>query len=177
MWTTLNSHAEWRLALALALCGFLACAGCVSTGSDATSRFPDSPRPAREVSDDRPPSVDRTQLTRPVVVHSVAATRVDAELARHAGAYFMKNAPEPLAIQVVVGEPIDPLERASSPAIVINGHVLSDTRVYGKQGTGLIAFLPDRKLIRDTNIVVVQWIGNEDATRSRELTFKASDIR
>lgn len=141
---------------------------------------PDAPRLAKPepVGKARPQTLDRSQLVKPVELRSVSVYKMDNKMAKLAGKNFLRKADNPLVIEVLVVEQIDPTPRASSPAIVLNGQTLINTRIHPVgNGDRLIAFLPDRKLIKDKNSVAVVWLGNETLTLSKHpLTFKATDI-
>jgi len=178
MWTILNSHVKYLsltvLLFAILLIGF---ASCTEAPSQEENYAPDAPRPPKAMMKDRPSPVDRTQLLKPVELVSVSVSKPDREMAKLAGANFMKTARDPLMIKVQVVEPIDPLPRASSPVIILNGENLINTWVLPEKYDTLIAFIPDRKLIKERNRVEVVWLGNEEATRSKQaLMFSSRDI-
>jgi hypothetical protein len=139
---------------------------------------PDGPRSAKPVDKDGPRTIDRSQLVKPVELESVSVYKMDEEMATLAGENFLRDADNPLVIEVLLVEQIDPTPRASSPAIVLNGQTLINTRLHPVgNGDKLVAFLPDHKLIKEGNTVAVVWLGNETLTLSkRPLTFKATDI-
>jgi len=141
---------------------------------------PDAPRTAdaEPVDTTKPRTIDRSQLTKSVELKSVSVYKMDSNMVKLAGKNFLNEADDPLVIEVIVTERIDPTPRASSPAIVLNGQNLINTRIHlVGNGDRLIAFLPDRKLIKDKNSVAVVWLGNETLTLSNHpLTFKATDI-
>lgn len=141
---------------------------------------PDAPRLTKPtpVSEARPQSIDRSQLVKPVELQSVSVYKMDEKMAKLAGKNFLRIAKDPLVIEVLVVEQIDPTPRASSPAIVLNGQTLINTRLHPVgNGDKLVAFLPDHKLIKERNTVAVVWLGNESLTLSKlPLTFKATDI-
>ena len=109
---------------------------------------------------------------------SVSVVKLDEKLVKLAGRNFLEGAKDPLAIRVRVAERIDPTPRASTPAIVLNGKNLINTRLsLTGEGNELIAFLPDRRMIKRENTIVVVWLGNETMTRTkRPLTFKVTDV-
>lgn len=139
---------------------------------------PDAPRPAKHVDDARPQAIDRSQLVKPVELKSVSVYEMDNKMAKLAGKNFLRKADNPIVIEVLVVEQIDPTQRASSPAIVLNGQTLINTRLHPVgNGDKLVAFLPDHKLIKERNTVAVVWLGNETLTLSKHpLVFKATDI-
>lgn len=171
MSTTLNFHVKaiLKLITAFMMIGIVSCCRVPA---------PDTPQPARPVVKERPRTIDRSQLVKPVELKSVSVYKMDKKMERLAGKNFLAKADNPLVIEVIVVERIDPTPRASSPAIVLNGKKLINTRLNPVgNGDRLIAFLPDRKLIKDRNSVAVVWLGNETLTLSkRSLTFKAADI-
>ena len=171
MSTTLNflGKAILKLITAFMMIGIVSCCRVPA---------PDTPQPARPVEKERPRTIDRSQLIKPVELKSVSVYKMDEKMQRLAGKNFLAKADNPLVIEVIVVERIDPTPRASSPAIVLNGQKLINTRLNPVgNGDRLIAFLPDRKLIKDRNSVAVVWLGNETLTLSKHpLTFKAADI-
>ncbi len=139
---------------------------------------PDGPQPIKPVDKDRPQTIDRSQLVKPVELQSVSVYKMDEEMAKLAGTNFLGKADNPLVVEVLLVEQIDPTPRASSPAIVLNGQTLINTRLHpAGNGDKLVAFLPDHKLIKERNTVAAVWLGNETLTLSkRPLAFKATDI-
>jgi len=143
-------------------------AGCVTIA-------PDAPRPAVTREERRPPAVEPSHL-RPVALVSIRAHRPDEKLARFAGPTFLRDARDPVAIEVKTEQPLPTEIRDASPAIVLNGELLADTWAF--QPDTLVAFLPDRARLRDVNSVEVVWIGAEQQTRSPSaLTFRRADVR
>lgn len=139
---------------------------------------PDSPRPARLAIEARPSTIDRSQLVKPVKLVSVSVVKLDEKLIKMAGRKFQKTARDPLAIRVRIAEPIDPTPRASSPVVVLNGNKIINTKPSPTgEGVELVAFLPDRGMIKRENTIAVVWLGNETLTRTkRPLTFKITDV-
>lgn len=139
---------------------------------------PDGPQPGKPVDKVRPRTIDRSQLVKPVELQSVSVYKMDEKMAKLAGENFLRNADNPLVIEVLLVEKIDPTPRASSPAIVLNGQTLINTRLHPVgNGDKLVAFLPDQNMIQEGNTVAVVWLGNETLTLSKHpLTFKATDI-
>lgn len=173
MSTILNSRA--RICCISALLTALVIVGPVSC---CKVPVPDSPRPARPALEDRPPTIDRSQLVKPVKLVSVSVLKIDEKLSKLAGRNFLRTAKNPLAIRVRVAERIDPTPRASSPAIVLNGKNLINTRLLPTgEGNELVAFLPDRRMVKRENTVAVVWLGNETLTLTkRPLTFKITEV-
>ena len=175
MWTTSNSPDNRRTLANLVV-------GCIVVGlaSCATAHAPDSPRPAKAVSQDRPPAVvsaKKEKPAKPPELHSVKVTRFDPAMARLAGPRFMIIATNPLMIDVRISWPLVMLPPTSSLVIVLNGTRLHDTWVHPDERNRLVAFLPNRTLVRDRNTVNVVWIGREHTTLTqRPLTFAAADI-
>jgi hypothetical protein len=184
MWTMWNFRVRYAKRINFfTLTGILVftCSGCRESRRAPTPTVaPDAPLAALPAPEARPPSLDRSQLTKPVELKSVAVYRLDREtpLARLASRQFLKTAQDPLVIDVRVLEPLDPLPRTSWPVIVLNGRHLKNTRVGVDANDRLIAFLPDRRQVKRVNTVAVVWIGNEELTLTkRPLTFKATDIK
>ena len=175
MWTTSSSRAEWlRRALA---CAGLVCACPRPVDAARLPPAPDAPQQAFPTPGQRPRGVNTSQLREPVELRSVRVRRLDEELARLAGPHFLRTATDPLAIEVVPKTPFDTSPRGSAPVIVLNGEKLVNSRWAADAGTRLVAFLPDRRMIRQTNTVEVFWVGNEELTRTRQpLLFSASEV-
>ncbi len=140
---------------------------------------PDSPLPALEPVRDIPPTVDSSQLRKPVELKSVTVEvlRPDSEFAKLPGPDFWESSKFPFVIHVDTIEPIDPTPRTSSPVIVLNGVQMADTWVGVGRANQLVAFLADSELLKERNSVAVVWLGNEEQTRTLEpLTFLFKDI-
>jgi hypothetical protein len=136
---------------------------------------PDAPRPARPNKESTTTPGRRPQF-KSVEIKSVTVGRMSPTMEKLAGADFMRGASNPLVIEVRTQDPLGNLTYTSSPVIVLNGETLSETIPQGPNR--LIAFLPNRRLIKDTNSVVVVWLGREEFTRSkRPLTFRSRDIK
>jgi hypothetical protein len=135
---------------------------------------PDAPRPARAAV--KPPkSSVQSSPSGPVELRSVTVRRLDAKHEKLAGPEFLRTATEPLEIEVRTQRPLGNLTRTSSPVIVLNGKQLSETIPLPPDR--LVAFLPDRKMIRTSNSVRVEWLGDEALTRSRRsLIFRSRDV-
>jgi hypothetical protein len=166
MWTTSSSRVS-------AILTGVVCAGlgaCQPTS-------PSSPGAAGPEPAERPPTVEHSQLRRPIVLRSVAARRMDGAT-KASLAEFGKTARDPIVIEVRLAEPVDMTPRTSSPVILLNGQTLPDTWVYPERPDTLVAYLADRTLIKDRNTVHAAWLGNEEMTMSRQgLTFGARDVR
>ena len=100
---------------------------------------------------ERPPTIDRSALTRPVALRAVTAAQFDwrdAVLTRLFRRVVPEGAVEAIVIRVHTVDPIDSTPRASIPAIVLNGTVLKTTRVDPTVGNQLVAvLLEDRKSV------------------------------
>ena len=115
-------------------------------------------------------------MPKPLEIRSVRVSRVDQRTAKLAGDEFMRKATQPLVIEVRTVQPLGDLTRTSSPVIVLNGEVLSET--IPLVPNRLVAFLPDRRTLKETNSVTVVRLGQEDLTRSRRtVTFTSRSIR
>lgn len=137
----------------------------------------DAPRPAKLPTEEKPAPIDNSQLRRPVELKSVSVRKLDSKMAELAGAQFLKAATDPIVIMIQARYLFDPLPRTSSPVIVLNGRKLMNTRGFVGASDKLVAFLPDRSLIKDINTVRVFWVGNEELTTTkRPLTFRVEDI-
>jgi hypothetical protein len=138
---------------------------------------PDAPRPARPAPP-RPGRVEGKVSTRivrtSVEIQAVSVIRLDTDLKKLAGKEFLSKAEEPLAINVRTEKPLGNTQRSSSPVIVFNGQNLLNTRSTGQQT--LVAFLPDRKLLKPKNTIAVVWLGDEQTRTRRPLTLKLEDI-
>lgn len=179
MLTTSNFPAKKRhfaRLLAGAVCaGILVCAGAKSASAQEVA--PDAPRPAS--SSNSVASTDQSDSPQvqpqPVELSTVSIRRLDARMRKLAGSDFLKQATAPVVIEVRTQESLGDLTRTSSPVIVFNGEVLSETVPLSPNR--LIAFLPDRRLIKDDNSIAVVWLGNEELTRTkRPLRVKRQDI-
>ena len=178
MWMTSNFPVNERRLVRLFVCSAFAVVLAWSTQSGiglalAQEIAPDAPRPAR--SSKVPLATRRSQPER-VEIKSVTVGRLGGPMTKLAGNDFMRSATDPLVIEVRTQGPLGDLTRTSSPVIVLNGETLSET--IPLTPNRLIAFLPNRKSIKDTNSVVVVWLGQEELTRSRRaLTFRSKDIK
>jgi hypothetical protein len=161
-----------------------ALAGCTAAGLPPPERAavtaPESPRPARAVAAQPParPLAERdARQASPVELRAVVARRVErAEAVRLGGASFADAAREPVTLEVQTMAPLGNLERDSSPVIVLNGRILSETIPLPPDR--LLVVLPDQSTFRETNTVEVLWLGDETRTRTKKpLTFRAADVR
>ena len=179
MWTTLNFLAnQLRLKRVFAILTFavvLACSLYLTSGLAAPQDVaPDAPRPARPTKASS--TGGRYSLPKPLEIRSVRVARVDQRTAKLAGDEFMRKATQPLVIEVRTVQPLGDLTRTSSPVIVLNGEVLSET--IPLVPNRLVAFLPDRRTLKETNSVTLVRLGQEDLTRSRRtVTFTSRSIR
>jgi hypothetical protein len=182
MWTTSRFRAERPSCVAmLFVAGALAIwAGPTPASAQESSQpqyAPDAPRaarpsPSRQVKGEGKVS---TRIVRfPVEITAVSVVRVDADLEKMAGKEFLSKAEEPLVIKVRTEKALGNIQRSSSPLIVLNGQNLLNTRATGQQT--LVAFLPDRKMLRPTNTIAVVWLGDEQTRTRRPLTLKLEDI-
>jgi hypothetical protein len=137
---------------------------------------PDAPRPA-PVEPGGKPLPTNYEVKRPVELRSVLVGRVTKERSAAAGPEFLKSAKEPIFIEVttapgVLGKPA----AGAAPLIVLNGERLLSTRSAGTDK--LIAFLPSREPIRETNTVAVVWLGKQEPTMTKApLTFSRGDVK
>lgn len=184
MWMILSSRDRLSRAVTwwgcLVLVAFLF-ASCHPQEDSMVPREPehvhDAPRPAKPRADHRPAPIDSSQLRTTVELKSVSIGKLDGRMAELAGARFRKAAADPLVITVQLQHPLDQLPRTSSPVIVFNGKELMNTRGLAEARDRLVAFLPDRSLIRATNTVTVFWIGNKELTMTRRpLMLRAEDV-
>jgi hypothetical protein len=181
MWTTSNSRGKRprlaRLCASAAFALLVAFATQPERGvASAQEVAPDAPRPARPPG--KPPSAlaGRGPQLKRVELRSLTVGRPNGRMAQLAGKDFMGKATNPLVIEVRTQDPLGDLTRTSSPVIVLNGETLSET--IPLKPNRLIAFIPDRRKIKDTNTVVVEWLGQEQLTRSRRpLTFRSRDVK
>ncbi len=99
----------------------------------------------------------------------------DSLYAQMAGPAFVEAAEDPVVVRVVTSRPLGNLTRTSSPLIVLNGERLMYTWAHGPRI--LVAFRPDLGWLRDANTVSVEWLGDEERTRTREpLTFTREQV-
>jgi hypothetical protein len=163
MSTTSSSRAD-RRGLAAGLGALALLAACTS---DAPARdAPDAPRPARqtEVQPGGEPTRDA-----PLAVREASIRPLDPADAPLAGEAFLQAAADPLQIEVRLAQALEPVLSTSSPIIVLNGRRLTDTRVRADRPDHLVAFLPDRAGLRETNVVHAEWL-DRAGTRSNEVT-------
>lgn len=175
MSTTSNFPADFRgFCASLLLIPTLGCASAAQP--TARNIAPEAPRAARPATASAPERGHRIEA-RPVELRSVGVRRISREeAAKRNGAKFAETARAPLAIEVKTQAPLGRLDRTSSPVIVLNGTVLSDT-IALDAGT-LLALLPDDEKLRERNTLEVVWLGDEERTRTRTpLTFGPADIR
>lgn len=158
----------------LGLCIVVASVLLISGKAMSQDIAPDAPRPARAAI--KPPKTSEYgSPSGTVEMRSVSVRRLDSKHEKLAGSEFLRTATEPLVLEVRTLRPLGNLARTSSPVIVLNGKQLSETIPISPNT--LVVFLPDRKLIRTTNSVRVEWLGDEALTRSRRpLIFRSSDI-
>lgn len=143
----------------------------------APKAAPEGPGQAKPPTETKPSPIESSQLRTPVELRAVVVRKMDSTMARLAGPQFLETATDPLVIEVKSQIPFDPLPRTSSPVIVLNDKKLMNTYLLPDAADRLVAFLPDRAGIQDTNTVVVVWIGNEELTRTRRpLTFTKGEV-
>jgi hypothetical protein len=180
MWTTSSFRADARRAR-LPVLALLACVAASATAQERPSRSaspvaPDAPRPARIQAKEKPVA-NLYEVKRPVELRSVTVGRLTKKMETLAGTEFVKTATDPLFIEVktvpgVLGKP----PMTAAPVILLNGERLLSTRGGGRDT--LVAFLPDREKIRDTNSVAAIWIGKQEPTMTEKpLTFRRADVK
>lgn len=179
MWTTSSFRVEARrrgfLLLLVSVC-FAAAIAAQKPRSTDIDVAPDAPRPARPQPKPRSLATNY-EIKRPVELRSVTVGRVTKRMEALAGEAFLKSAKNPIYIQVrtapgVLGKPA----LAAAPVILLNGERLLSTRSAGPDA--LVAFLPDRGKLQETNSVAVVWIGKQEPTLTRKpLRFRRTDIR
>jgi hypothetical protein len=172
MW--MISSSRGKACLQVGICMFLGILLFVQAEAFPQDLAPDAPRPARPAV--KPPKrAAQGSPSGTVELRSVTVRRLDAKYEKLAGPEFLRTATEPLVIEVRTLSPLGNLARTSSPVIVLNGKQLSETIPLSPNT--LLAFLPDRKLIRTSNSVRVEWLGDEALTRSRRpLIFRSRDV-
>lgn len=176
MWTTSSFRAD-RATRGQVL-PILAALATLILGSTAMAArtAPDAPRaaPAQRQAESVVQAADARIAGAPVELRSVVVRGVDDKHRALAGDRFAKDATEPLMIEIATEVPLPSRPGSSSPVIVLNGERLLDTWVVLPDR--LVAFLPDRSRLKANNTVVVEWTGNEAATRTRKpLTFTNAD--
>jgi hypothetical protein len=182
MWTTSNFPVNLARVAILFVClaiGIVAASYWMGFGAQDPTP-PDAPRQRESASDAQPSAQDQAERQFPVELKSVTVRRldirIDTTLAKMAGPEFLSAATDPLVIEVQTEKPLGNLARTSSPVIILNKEQLQATWATGEDR--LVAFLPDRKSLKDANTVAVAWIGNEEETTSRHpLTFKSEDLK
>ncbi|HEV1993521.1 MAG TPA: hypothetical protein VGR03_04245 [Candidatus Acidoferrum sp.] len=135
---------------------------------------PDSPRPS--VARRRPAGGGKELSVKAMTVElkSASVRHLDEKMKAMAGAEFLKAAREPLSIEVKTVNPLGNLSRSSLPVIVLNGEKLPGTRATNQ--TTLVAFLPDRSMLKDSNTIAVVWLGDERTRTKYPLTLKLEEI-
>jgi hypothetical protein len=116
-----------------------------------------------------------TNSRRTVELKTVTVRRVDERTKRYVSREFLRTASEPLYIEVQTARPLGNLARGAAPVILLNSERLLDTRATSP--SRLIAFLPDRERLKETNRVAVVWLGDRATQTRRPLTFRLEDIR
>ena len=175
MWMISNSHARLPC-VAIATACFALGSFTLSCRPRAARTAPDAPRPPLTTSEKRPPAVDSSQQAARVELKSVVVRRLDSTLEKLAGTEFLRTATEPLVIEVQTQKPLGDLRRTSSPVIILNGEKFPNTMAIAADK--LVAFIPDRRQIKDINTIAVAWVGNEEMTMtSSPLTFRAEDVK
>ena len=173
MWTTSSSRASLLAAL---VCGAVH-APLAAQPRTPQPMPPEAPMPALP-QEPRPAIPDRSVRPEPVEIRSVSVRRLaqDSALVRLAGRPFLESAREPLVIEVRTARPLGRLDRTGSPEIYLNGERIGDTWALGEDR--LVAFLPDRRRLRELNEVTVAWLGTEELTRTRApATFGARQVQ
>ena len=178
MWTISSFRANQALYSIVASVFIFACfSGAISCTPYYGPETPKT-RPVKTI--EKPKTINRVQLTRPVVLRSVEVRKLDPsdpKVRNLANQAWLKSASNPLVIEVQLVKPIDLTPRSSMPAIVLNGTPILDTRIHPDTSDKLIAILPNRRLIKDRNTITAVWLGNERETLSKEaLIFKEIDI-
>ena len=149
--------------------------GSYSQPGEAVQPAPDAPRAAPAMVDRQPPGEERSARMASVELTSVSVRRPDATQKKMAGPVFLKQATDPLMIEVQTQQPLPSQPRTSSPIIVLNGEKLVDTWMILPDK--LVAFLPNRSKLKGVNSVAVVWLGNEEATLTkRPLNFRRLDL-
>lgn len=145
----------------------------VANASVVAQIAPDAPRPAKpQPAVERPPS--RPYPRASVELKSVLARPLDEAMKKLAGAEFLRQATNPLYIQVQTEKPLGSLDRTAAPVIILNGEKLLDTRATAQDT--LVAFLPDRQKLKDANTVEVVWLGDRATRTKKPLTFRREDV-
>jgi hypothetical protein len=109
-----------------------------------------------------------------VELKAVVVRRLDEKTRKLADPQFLKEADEPLSVEVKTQASLGNLARSSLPVIVVNGRKLLNTRAIDDYT--LVAFLPNLQMLKDSNTVAVVWLGDERTETKRPLTFTAKEI-
>jgi hypothetical protein len=169
---TSNSPDRWRRDIAVLTTAIAVGAGCATT--QASPVAPDAPV-AVAPAPPRPPSEDSSDMAATLEITDVVVRPPTPELAKLAGETFLKNATEPLAIEVRTVRPLPKRPRDTSAIIIWNGARMNDT--WSILPNRLVAFLPNRKTIKEVNAVTAAWSGDEQRSASQPpLTVKAADV-
>jgi hypothetical protein len=142
----------------------------------APQAAPDSPRPSRtpSLTGIRGEGGGGTRVRPTVELKAVVVRRIDERMGQLAGPQFVKEAEEPYYIEVQTQASLGNLARSSAPVILLNGERLLNTRATGDHT--LVAFLPNLKMLRDTNTVAVVWLGDQQTKTKRPLSFSLKDV-
>ena len=186
MWTISNFPVNafpkrlFQVGLSLLLLGLFSCH--IQRGVLIEPQAPSVPQDAPQVlpsSNQEPvPAINNDQLQEAVELESVYIGPIDPVYAKYASPQFLATSSSPLALAVTTQAPIDMEARTSWPVIELNGKIVKNSRVVAEKYDMLIAFLPDRSLIKSRNTVAVVWVGNEELTRTKTpLVFGLEDIK
>lgn len=167
MWTTSNFRVRQFCVCTVLLAAVGALFGSLAMAAEIIP--PDAPRVRPETEPARKVFMAAEPIGA-VELKTVRVRHVDESDAHRAGVAFMKSAREPYAIEVQTEKPLGNVWRDAAPVIVLNGERLLDTLPVGEDR--LIAYVPDLKGFRDTNHVAVEWLGEQQSTKTRRpLTF------
>ena len=164
MWTTLNFRAEGFRALLLATIG-------TTTAAGAQQLPPDAPRPAPQGEVHKMPAEDSSLYQGTIELTSVRLRALDQTMRRMAGPTLLKEATDPVAIEVTTLMPLPRIARNTSAILIINGQKFMDT--WTVLPNRLLVFLPDRRTLKQVNEIAAAWLGSEQSSMTkRPLTLR-----
>ena len=142
----------------------LGCAS-ASTAPDAPlTAAPDAPEPAIAETARRPPSTPPKYAR--LELAGVRVRPIDDELRKFVAPEAMRGWRDPVAVEATTTTTLPSTIGDASPVLIINDQVYPDT--WAIRPNRLIAFIPDRAVLRGQNKAEVMWAGGGAESRSRE---------
>ncbi len=132
---------------------------------------PDAPRLATRTQVQKSPAEDSSAYVGSVELTLVRLRPLDETMKRMAGPTFLKEATDPVAVEVTTQKPLPRSARNTSAIIILNGEKFPDT--WAILPNRLVLFLPDRLKLKPVNQVAAAWLGAEQSSTSkRPLTLR-----